>query len=345
VIRITFSLMLFLSLGSAQSSSNNTLMTNTSVTSNSSSTTGPYGTVTVDPRGLATPWYFSVVGLAFTLGQGLFNIFFLRAGYKSILSKILAAWLMTRNAFLGISALASVLAPPPYPLLSDQTIPLAFLDLQAFVKAAEGKNYVILVGIVLSSLLCYVPNVWLGELHLTNGIRCMYHYIPSDLCFVPTADGKQCGIFSTNTSCPADTPDYYFCSDGERWKGYFGIIGAAIGLLVAFAGVVDLFKAVFMSERFKAYNYPGRSFGLVNVTFLVGVVCGVASILMGYFACANPASIEIADCKNLPKATGFSTPGCQCEYMNSTVSETGYFDVWRQELGHDINWLSIAVLS
>jgi len=149
VPKVTIPLVFLLSLGSAQSSLNNTLTANTSMTGNSSFTTGPYGSVTVDPRGLATPWYFSVVGLVFTLGQGLYNTFFLSAGYKSTLSKILATWLMTRNAFLGISALVSLLASPPYPLLSDQTIPLAFLDLQAFVKAAEGQNYIILVGIVL----------------------------------------------------------------------------------------------------------------------------------------------------------------------------------------------------
>lgn len=254
---------------------------------------------------------------------------------------------MGRNSLLGISVVLSFRSGSPYPLLTDQLVPLVFVNLQAFQKAAENNHYIIVAGITLTTVVLAVPNILLALLHLVGGKRCMYHFISSDPCFVPDPNSKRCGIFSSNTTCAATPSDYYFCSDAEGWKNYLGILGAVGCFIVLLAFIESGIRGIINPKWWRHVHRPGMSFPLVPFMIGIGVFCGIASLALGYFACANIVTVRIADCRpqSLYNGTLGSPPQCEtCLYMNSTSSKTGYFALWKKELGHDVNWLSVAAL-
>jgi hypothetical protein len=71
--------------------------------------------------------------------------------------------------FLGASAIRSTVRPPPYPLISDGLVPLTFTSLLFFVRAAEARNIMILIAVMLATGLAGISSLWLGVRDITKG--------------------------------------------------------------------------------------------------------------------------------------------------------------------------------
>ncbi|KAF4631622.1 hypothetical protein G7Y89_g6504 [Cudoniella acicularis] len=209
--------------------------------------TSPYGTISLNPQTLATPWPVGAgfLGVSFLFGlPGFFNgrkdnkgcirqIYKPPSRVKTIVTFIFTMVTILRCTVHGISAIRAILRPPPYPRLSDAILPLSLTAMLYWERAAERKNGIFVLLLTLSLLVLGGPNLYLAfiEAKHSAGWTCLYTYAPSVPCVSPSLCNIYIAPNFSYSALPPPTPSY-LCSEGETIKGDFGISSAAVVVLL-----------------------------------------------------------------------------------------------------------------
>lgn len=309
------------------------------------STTGEYGTIYVNPGALATPWPISLVefGLAilFCL-PGVLNLGAEKSlRQKSSLRRLLTSlakvsqpastvWTITRCCFHGAAALKALAGTAPYPLLSDQIYPLAYAVWLYWERALGNRIWIFMVGLTAGAALLGGPNVYLGWVEYNQGKACMYSYEPSAGCLSP----DLClGVLMNNYSCASYLHTYEVCSSDETSKSLYGMLGAISVCLLTVALTLKTILAMFNRQT------PIHRWKLAIWFLWVSVVLGIPSVILSYKLSSTPVSLQIGDCRN---AMVWESCG-DCVSMLSPTSTNGYLSAWASNLPN--NWLPLAALS
>jgi hypothetical protein len=324
------------------SSANNTAI---SPISNTTFTSGPYGTISINPKTLSTPWPTGSGFLGFSFLLGLPGVLDARKNptgtlsykdfsfRKTTINSVFSVITILRCVVHSTAAILALRHPPPYPRLSDTLMPLGLTVMLYWERAADRRNILFLITLPLTLFLLGISTFYLGLIEILHPGRstCLYTYLPSANC----VSISLCEVLLTSNFSCADYPPTpsYVCSAGETIKGDIGMYGAAFVLLIAFTTAQQSYQVIKDDK-----TVIGERVGQLG--FVFGIICGAASLGINYFGTAKSTSIQIGDCRS-----GRSWVGdCgTCAKMLSPNSSNGYLDVWWGERGS--NWLDIISLS
>lgn len=302
------------------------IISQTAAVAQSVNTTSTYGIVALNPDALTTPWPVSAIELVFTAIIGIWGLCVPGKPGLTTVSRALSLYTALRSTLLGTNAIRSLIDGPPYVLLSDSILPLAFTSVVFWMRAIEAQSTLFVVVIVVSTGLLAIPSLWLAVLLVgTITPSCLYHFFPSDPCFLPIRGV----INSTPPNCTASSLGYYYCSDWEIWKGFLGVIGSAL------CSVIFLCELPGSLRCNSQIVFKGTSLKMIQTSFYVSIVLGFASLAFSIASTHTSVDVEVRNCVN---ASDFYP--CDAGYILSPKSTNGYLYEWRTTLAH--NWITIS---
>lgn len=111
------------------------------------------------------------------------------------------------------------------------------------------------------------------------------------------------------------------------------MFGAVIVVLAALGATVEINRVLRRDKTIIGER-------LAQTSFVVGIVCGAASLYISYISTARSTTVHIGDC------TAFKPIDINCGVctdMLSPNSRNGYLEAWWGKRGN--NWLDIVALS